>query len=265
MTTAPVFPSLFVSHGSPMLALEDSPAGRFLDGLGAAIGRPRAILVASAHFEHPGPALTAAAQPPTIHDFRGFPPALYALRYPASGSATLSARAADLLDRAGFAPVRDETRGLDHGAWVPLLRMYRDADVPVVSLSVDPMRDAAWHYRVGRALAPLRAEGVLVIGSGGFSHNLRELDWHGGGTPADWMTGFTDPLRERLLAGDVDGALDWRQLPQALRNHPSPEHLLPLFVALGAAGEAPAARLLHASVELGSLALDAFAFEGRAS
>ncbi|HUD42575.1 MAG TPA: class III extradiol ring-cleavage dioxygenase [Dokdonella sp.] len=264
MTTTPTLPSLFVSHGSPMLALEDSPAGRFLDGLGTAIGRPRAILIASAHFEHPGPALSAAAQPQTIHDFRGFPPALYALRYPAIGSASLCARAADLLAGAGFAPVRDAARGLDHGAWVPLLRMYRDADVPVVSLSVDPMQDAAWHYRAGRALAPLREEGVLVIGSGGFSHNLRELDWHGG-MPADWMTAFTDPLRARLLAGDVDGVLDWRQLPQALRNHPSPEHLLPLFVALGAAGAEPAARLLHASVELGSLALDAFAFEGRAS
>jgi len=246
-----------------MLAIEDSPAGRFLDGLGPAIGRPRAILVASAHFESPGPALTRGERPATVHDFGGFPAALYALRYPAAGADELAARAADLLAREGFVPRDDAGHGFDHGVWVPLRRMYPQADVPVVALSVDPRADAAWHYRVGRALAPLRDEGVLVLGSGGFSHNLRELDWRADGTaPATWMTGFTDPLRDRLLAGDVAGVLDWQRLPHALRNHPSPEHLLPLFVALGAAGDTPRARLLHDSVALGSLALDAFAFDG---
>ncbi|WP_440221793.1 DODA-type extradiol aromatic ring-opening family dioxygenase [Dokdonella sp. MW10] len=259
----PRLPSLFLSHGSPMLALDDSPAGRFLDGLGPALPRPRAVLVASAHFEAPGPMLASTpGRHATIHDFRGFPPPLYALQYGAAGDEGLATRAKVLLEQAGFAATRDDTRGLDHGAWVPLRRMYPGIDVPVVALSVDPRRDAAWHWRVGRALAPLRDEGVLVIGSGGFSHNLRELDWRGSGvTPATWMTGFTDPLRTRLLAGDVAGALDWQHLPQALRNHPSPEHLMPLYVALGAGGEAPHARLLHDSIELGSLALDAFAFD----
>jgi 4,5-DOPA dioxygenase extradiol len=261
MAPAPI-PSVFVSHGSPTLALENSPAGRFLDQLGAALGRPRAILIVSAHFEGAGPTLTSTLQPSTIHDFGGFPDALYALRYPAPGSADLAVRAFALLRATGFTPRLDATRGFDHGTWVPLLRMYPQADIPVVTLSVDSRANAAWHYQVGRALAPLRDEGVLVIGSGGFSHNLRELDRFNTGTPPPtWMTGFTDPLRDELLAGDVAAVLDWKQLPQALRNHPSPEHLMPLFVALGAAGEKAVATLLHDSVALGSLSLDAFAFE----
>lgn len=254
-------PSIFISHGSPMLAIEQSPAGKFLDGLGASLGRPRVIVIASAHYENAGPAITVTPQPETIHDFGGFPPALYTLQYPAVGDALTGSQVARALEDAGF-PVRiDTTRGLDHGSWVPLMRMYPDADIPVIALSVDSNKDAAWHYAVGRALAPLRSEGVLIVGSGGFSHNLRELDWHGSGsTAASWMLDFTDPLRNALLSGDVDTAINWKTLPHAMRNHPSPEHLMPLYVALGAAGEKPEAKLIHDSIEMGSLALDAFAF-----
>lgn len=260
-----IFPSLFISHGSPMLAIENSPTGRFLDELGNAIGRPRAVVIASAHYESHGPAITVNLQPSTIHDFGGFPPELYALQYPAAGDVLVGERVATLLRNAGFAVHVDTTRGLDHGSWVPLRRMYPGADIPVIALSVDSGKDAAWHHAVGRALAPLRAEGVLVIGSGGFSHNLRELNWRDSGAPpVEWMTRFTDPLRDALIEGDTQTALDWKLLPQAMRNHPSPEHLMPLYVALGAAGAVPKATLLHDSVEFGSLALDAFSFDAAA-
>lgn len=256
------FPSLFISHGSPMLAIESSPAGHFLDGLGNALGHPRAIVVASAHYESPGPAITVNPQPSTIHDFGGFPPELYTLQYPAIGDAQIGSRVANALQDAGFSVTVDTARGLDHGSWVPLLRMYPHSDIPVIALSVDSSKDAAWHYAVGRALAPLREEEVLIIGSGGFSHNLRELDWRGSGaSAASWMIEFTDPLRDALLTGDIDTAINWKALPHAMRNHPSPEHLMPLYVALGAAGEKPTAKLIHDSIELGSLSLDAFAFQ----
>lgn len=255
-------PSLFLSHGAPTLALDDSAAGRFLDQLGATLPRPQAVLIASAHFDTPGSVLACADDLPTIHDFNGFAPALHAIRYPARGAASAARRAKGLLDGIGIDATLDTHLGLDHGAWVPLLRMYPDADVPVVALSIDSRRDARWHHALGRALAPLREDGVLVIGSGGFSHNLRELDWRGEHpAPPAWMRGFTDSLRTRLLDGDVEASLDWTHLPDATRNHPTPEHLLPLFVALGSAGERPRSTLLHGSVEMGALALDAFAFE----
>lgn len=265
MDAMTALPSLFLSHGSPMLALEDSPTGRFLDHLSARFPRPRAVLVASAHFMASSPTLTAATQPETVHDFGGFPAPLYEIRYPAPGAPDLALRAAGLLTEAGFDAHQDPEIGIDHGVWVPLRRIYPEADIPVVALSVDPRRNAEWHYRIGRALAPLRAEGVLVVGSGGFSHNLRALAWGEPSAPEfPWVDAFTGPLREKLLAGDIEDALDWISLPEASRNHPTPEHLFPLYVALGAGGEGTRGQLLHRDVEMGALALDAFAFEGAA-
>lgn len=257
----PVLPSLFLSHGAPSLALEDSPAGRFLDRLGPELPRPRAIVVASAHYLAIGAAVGAAARPATVHDFQGFPAPLYSLHYPAAGAPELAEDIAARLRKAGFSARTEPTRGLDHGVWVPLLRMFPAADIPVLPLAVNPRADAAWHYRLGQALAPLRNQGVLLIGSGGFVHNLGELDWQGDGELAPWAAAFRDWLRARLLEGDIWAALDWqRQAPFAARAHPSTEHLLPLFLALGAAGEAATARHLHDSHEYGSLALDAFSF-----
>lgn len=261
MDAQTALPSLFLSHGSPMLAVEDSPTGRFLDHLGGQLPRPRAILVASAHYMAATPSVTAAPAPETIHDFGGFPAPLYEIQYPAHGAPELATRIARLLTEAGFDAREDASSGIDHGTWVPLRRMYPQADIPVVALSVNPRGTAEWHYRLGRALAPLRAEGVLIVGSGGFSHNLRALAWgDAGATEFPWVRAFTDPLREKLLAGDIDGALDWQSLPEALRNHPTQEHLYPLYVALGAGGEGARGRLLHRDVEMGGLALDAFAF-----
>lgn len=245
-----------------MLAVEDSPTGRFLDHLGERLPRPSAIVVASAHFIHALPTVTATPSPGTIHDFGGFPEALYRIQYPAPGAPGLAEQVAALLRDAGFPARLDPQHGLDHGVWVPLRRMYPDADIPVVALSVNPAQTAQWHYRLGQALAPLRAQGVLVVGSGGFSHNLRALDWQRAQAGMyDWVAAFTEALRARLLAGDIAGALDWTALPDAHRNHPTPEHLFPLYVALGAGGDGARGRLLHRDVEMGGLALDAFAFE----
>ena len=224
---------------------------------------PRAIVVASAHYESAGVRVGAHPAPATVHDFGGFPRELYELRYPAPGDPVLAGHIVDLLRDAGIEAMQDPARGLDHGVWVPLRRMYPQADIPVVPLSVSTRGEARSQLDVGRALAPLREGGVLVIGSGGFVHNLRELDWQqpqGPMTP--WSEAFATWMRERLATGDIDALLDWeRRAPQARRAHPTTEHLMPLFVALGAAGEHPRTRVLHRSHEFGSLALDAFAFD----
>ena len=246
-----------------MLAVQDSPAGRFLDGLGAELPRPQAIVVASAHFMAERPSVGGANQPATVHDFGGFPAPLYQIQYPAPGSSELAATIAERLAAAGLEPHERPHHGLDHGVWVPLRRMYPQADIPVVPLSVNPHADAAHHYAVGRALASLRDQGVLVIGSGGFVHNLGDLDWdHPDAPMPDWAASFAEWMRVRLDAGDIPALLDWERLaPNPRRAHPTVEHLMPLFVALGAAGEHFDVRTVHRSHEFGSLALDAFAFD----
>jgi len=253
-------PSLFVSHGAPTLPLErDSPARGFLAGLGRALDRPEAILCVSAHWEAPAPSLGLAARPETIHDFYGFPDALYRLRYPAPGAPDLARRAAALLEAAGLEPALEPARGLDHGAWVPLLLMFPEADIPVTQLSLLARAGAAAHLALGRALAPLRAAGVLVLASGGAVHNLRH--WRAGhDEPPDWARDFDDWLAERITAGAVEELVGYRELaPAAATAHPSEEHLLPLHVALGAA-EGPG-RVLHSSFT-NSLSMAAFAFDG---
>jgi 4,5-DOPA dioxygenase extradiol len=256
-------PTIFVSHGSPMLALQDSPARRFLLGLGNSLPRPSAIAVVSAHWETAGgPAVSLATQPATIHDFGGFPQALFDMRYPAPGAPAAAERAATLFEAAGIPVGRSATRGLDHGAWVPLGLMYPDADVPVMQISIVHGASPAQHLQLGLALQALRQEGVLVLASGSLTHNLREIRGQGADAPApDWVSDFGGWMRERLLANDRAALLDYRRLaPMAEKNHPTDEHLLPLFVALGAAGPGARAELLHTSVEHGVLAMDAYAF-----
>jgi len=244
-----------------MLAIEDSPTGRFLDRLGDSLPRPRAILVASAHYLTARPRLGAAPAPTTHHDFGGFPAPLYTIQYPAQGDPALAATAAKLLGGAGIDAVIDPEQRLDHGVWVPLRRMYPRADIPVVPLSILPNADAASHYRIGQALAPLRDDGVLIVGSGGYSHNLGALHWNDAAAPMpDWAREFTDWVSTRIESRDTDALLDWtRQAPHARQNHPTPEHFLPLFVALGAGGDDKPTRLNHVH-EMGSLALDAWRF-----
>ncbi len=246
-----------------MLAIDDSPARRFLQGLGKLLPRPKAIVVVSAHWESSdGPAVSLAPQPETIHDFGGFPPALFKIRYPAQGAPDIGARAAEILESAGFAVKRNPDRGLDHGAWVPLSLMYPEADIPVVQISLVRGASTAEHERMGKALSQLRDDGILIIGSGSLTHNLYEFRGHSiDAEVPDWVSDFSMWMKAKLESDHRDALLDYRrQAPSATRNHPSEEHLLPLFVALGAAGDAPKAQQLHTSHEYGVLAMDVYAF-----
>lgn len=236
-------PVAFVSHGAPSLALDHAdPTHAFLRGFGPALGKPRAVLCISAHWDTTGPALTAGDAPATIHDFSGFPEPLYALRYPAPGAPWLALRVRELLAVIGQDAHLDLRRGLDHGAWVPLMLMYPDASVPVVQLSVQTRLSAAHHLALGRALAPLAAEGVLVLGSGGATHALGEAfasqraamqAGSTASTPA-WAARFDGWLRDALTRGDHAALERWHDAPDAARNHPTAEHFLPLLVAAGA-------------------------------
>ena len=254
-------PSLFLSHGAPTLPLTDTPARSFLNQLSGMLARPKAVLVISAHWETSVPTIGAVDRNETIHDFGGFPQALYQLRYPAPGSPTVAARASDLLRASGIDCRIDRSRGLDHGAWVPLLLMYPQADIPVLQLSVQPHLGTKHHLLMGRALAPLRQEGVLIIGSGSLTHDLSEFRGHGPNDPApDWVNAFADWFHSALTTERTDDLLDYRrQAPFAIKNHPSEEHLLPLYAALGAAGENAHAERLHASSTYSILRMDIYA------
>lgn len=254
-------PTLFVSHGAPTFALEPGEAGRELAALAQTIPTPRAILVASPHWMSPTVSLTTSKQPETIHDFGGFPAPLYDLRYPAPGDPELAAQAIELLAGAGIEAQPDARRGLDHGAWVPLLHMYPDADVPVVQISMPGRRPASWFHALGRALSPLREDGVLIVGSGSLTHNLYEFTGAAAGT-APYVDAFARWMADTLASGDLDALLDYRRLaPHAERAHPTDEHLMPLMFAHGAAGiHANARRLAATDVRYGMLAMDTYVF-----
>ena len=267
-----MLPSLFVSHGAPTLPLTDAPAKRFLEGLGASIdadfGRPRAIVVVSAHWETAAPMVNVVPTNETIYDFFGFPPALYQMKYPAPGSAEVARRVAELLGAAGMPTGTDTRRGLDHGAWVPLKLMYPEADIPVVQLSIQTHLGPEHHLRVGRALAPLRAEGVLILASGSFTHDLSEFRTYMNALDAPepaWVSGFADWFSAALMSGNMKDLLAYRaRAPYAVKNHPTDEHLLPIYVALGAAGAEPVARHLHDSATFVVLRMDVWEFESKA-
>jgi 4,5-DOPA dioxygenase extradiol len=256
-------PTLFVSHGSPMTAVEPGAAGPAWAKLAAALPKPRAILIASAHWETELPMLTGNPAPGTIHDFAGFPDALYALRYPAKGAPDVAAEASALLKQGGITAGIDGCRGLDHGAWVPLMHMYPGADVPVVQLSIQPARGAAHHLELGRALAPLSDRGVLIVGSGHVTHNLR--DWMlNRRRPNDlrYVAVFSDWVAQQLGNDDRDALIAWRERgPDAGRAHPTDEHFLPLLVAFGAAGARPRVARAHRDVVDGALSMDAYRFD----
>ena len=253
-------PSVFVSHGAPTLFLEPQPTRSFFMELGAALPRPRAIVCVSAHWTTTMPMVTMAANPETIHDFYGFPEALSAVRYPAPGDPALAEQARKLLGKAGIATAGDPQRGLDHGAWVPLGLLYPQADIPVIQLSVQPGMSAAHHFAMGQALAPLCQEDVLVLGSGSATHNLRDVRWdEPSAPPPTYVATFDAWLTDSVLNARAEALCDYaRQGPFALQNHPTPEHFLPLLVALGMGGKP---RLLHDGYTLGVLSMAAFAWE----
>ena len=261
MTETAALPSLFLPHGAPTFALHPGRAGAVMSELAAHIPRPRALIVVSAHWETDKPCVGFAEQPATIHDFWGFPAELYAIRYPAPGDAHIAGEVLARLRAAGFEAGVDLHRGLDHGAWTPLRIMYPDADVPIVPLSVQPRLGPRHHFAVGRALEPMTREGVLVLASGNLTHNLHDALRPGvdGDAPA-YVRAFSDWVWARLHEGDVESLLDYRHLaPGAELAHPRDEHLLPLFVALGAHASGRVERI-HAGIDYNAIAMDAFVF-----
>ncbi len=257
------FPALFVSHGAPTLPLDANAARDFLAGLGKALGKPKAILAVSAHWEATDASVSAAAQPETIHDFYGFPAELYRMSYPAPGAPALAERVRGLLAQKNIAVHVHPTRGLVLGAWVPLLLMYPDADIPVTQLTVQPPRGTRHHFDLGEALRPLRDEGVLILASGGATHNLYEFGRHRRDAPPPaWVTGFQEWLAQTVEAGNNADFLRYREVgPEAARNHPSEEHFLPIYVAAGAGSPGVAGRRIHRSHTFGILAMDAYRFD----
>ncbi|KAL8552938.1 hypothetical protein ACS0TY_001565 [Phlomoides rotata] len=246
--------TFYLSHGSPMLSVDDSlPARHFLKSFTQRVfpvpEKPKSILIISAHWETTFPTLNAIDGPSdTIYDFYNFPKPLYELKYPAPGAPDLARKVKKMLETAGFGRVdEDKKRGLDHGAWVPLMLMYPDADIPVCQLSVQTNMDATHHYNLGRALAPLKKEGVLIVGSGSATHNLRSMQ-RSNNSVASWAAEFDNWLQESLLSGRYEDVNKYvEKAPFAKQAHPRPEHFYPLHVAIGAAGVNAKAELIHHS------------------
>jgi len=260
-------PTLFVPHGAPTFALRPGAAGAALAREAATLSGLRAVIIVSPHWDTAVPTVGFAPRLETIHDFRGFPEELSRIRYPATGCVRGSEEVQAALAAAGIEAAVDPTRGLDHGAWVPLRMMYPDADVPVIPLSIQSAQGPAHHLRLGRALAPLAARGFLVIGSGNLTHNLGDymVALRNGGQTPGYIRSFADWMWQHLEAGDERALLDYRrEAPSAVRAHPQEDHLVPLFVALGAAGERSRALRFHAGVDDHVLAMDAFEFAAEA-
>ena len=259
MSTLPRAPSLFISHGSPMFALEPGLLGPNLRQIGPALNDLAAIVVVSPHWQTSGVRVGATPAPATIHDFGGFPAPLYALQYTPPGAPELAPDLVRMLVDAGFHATLDARRGLDHGAWVPLRYLRPDADVPVLQVSLPHDLDAAGALRLGRALAPLRERGVLVVGSGSLTHNLFEFRQHL--RDPEYAQAFADWVAAAVASHDVEALLHYRRrAPHAERAHPSEEHYLPLLVATGAGDADEPRSLIHGGMTHGVLSMDSFGF-----
>ena len=254
-------PVLFVSHGAPTFALEPGLLGPKLTEAGRVLPRPKAVLVVSPHWMTRGLRVATSPQPATVHDFGGFPRPLYAIQYPAPGAPELAARTVEVLRAAGWPAEADAAQGLDHGAWVPVRFLYPQADVPVFQVSLPATLDGRQAYALGQALAPLRDEGVLVVGSGSLTNNLYEFGQYAPGEVAEYATEFAAWVRQAVEARDDAKLVDTlRVAPHAQRAHPTPEHFLPLLVAAGAAQGDAEARTLEGGMTYGALAMDSFLF-----
>ncbi|WP_122462369.1 DODA-type extradiol aromatic ring-opening family dioxygenase [Pseudomonas viridiflava] len=254
-----MFPSLFISHGSPMLALQPGESGPALARLAAEMPRPRAIVMVSAHWESHELLVNGNPQPETWHDFGGFAAELFAVQYPAPGLPDLTREVVKLLAASDLPARIDSRRPFDHGVWVPLSLMYPQADIPVVQISLPSRQGPELQTRVGKALAGLRAEGVVIIGSGSITHNLGELNWNGDSARVEpWAQAFRDWMIDKLASDDESALHQYRSLaPHAVRAHPSDEHLLPLYFARGAGGEFSIA---HQGFTMGALGMDIYRF-----
>ena len=257
-------PALFISHGAPLFAIEPGETGPALTRWGQRLAETsplRGVVIMSPHWMARGPTVMTSPAPATWHDFGGFPQPLYALQYPAPGSPALAQEVMDLLAAAGMAAQGDATRPLDHGAWVPLMHLFPKADVPVVQVALPVRWGPAEVLAMGQALRSLRERGVLVIGSGSMTHNLSEF-FGGAREPAPYVLAFSRWVESALARGDVPALLDYRaQAPHASRAHPSDDHFLPLFFALGAAAEEARPDYLSREVMYSMLAMDTFALQ----
>lgn len=253
-------PVVFVSHGAPDALLKAPDAVACWREIGRQVPVPTAILAVSAHWEARSPMLSLSGAPETLHDFSGFAPALRRMQYPAPGAPALAERASSLIRGAGMVAELHPDRGLDHGAWVPLSAMYPETNVPVTQLSLVRHGTPAAHLALGRALAPLREEGVLILASGAITHNFDWLDWRGEAAPLPQARAYSDWVGERLADNDEHALLDYRAAEHGAGAHPSDEHFLPLFVALGAAGEASPVRH-QPRFAYGSLSMDAYVWQ----
>ncbi|XP_019419399.1 PREDICTED: extradiol ring-cleavage dioxygenase-like [Lupinus angustifolius] len=255
--------TFFISHGSPTLAIDESiPAWKFLNSWKEVFPeKPSSILVISGHWDTNVPTVNVVDQNETIHDFYGFPRAMYKLKYPAPGAPNLAKKVKELLLASGLDHVDEERkRGLDHGAWVPLMLMYPEADIPVCQLSLSSKRGATYHYNMGKALAPLKDEGVLIIGSGSATHNLSTIAPRTT-PPAPWALAFISWLKDSLLHGRYEEVNEYEEkAPYAKVAHPWPDHFFPLHVAMGAAGEKAKTQIVHDSWDGGSFSYASFGF-----
>lgn len=257
-TTARPLPVAFISHGAPDALLNAGDAVTQWEQIAVRAPKPTAILLISAHWEARLPTVSLAENPATIHDFSGFSPALHAMTYPAPGAPRLARRVAELLESAGIETALDPNRGLDHGAWVPLTAMYPQADIPVIQLSLVRGGSPTDHFAIGRAIAGLRQEGVLIVATGSITHNFGWLKWSTEATaPLAKAQTFNEWVAAAIAGGDVPALIDYRSVPFGAEAHPTEEHFLPIFVALGAAGEDDALRY-HSNFAYGGLSMDAY-------
>ena len=251
-----LMPAIFFGHGNPMNALSRNPYTEAWTAIGAGIPRPKAILCISAHWYIQDAAVTVSTAPRTIHDFGGFPSELYEVRYPAPGEPELAARVQNLL--APLPVRRDEHWGLDHGTWSVLCHVYPQADVPVVQLSIDKNQPASFHYEIGQRLAPLREEGVLILGSGNIVHNLRTYAWEEHATePYEWAVSFEQRVRDLLLSGKTKALIGYEnQLGnEAMLAVPTPDHYLPLLYVIGARTQSESVSFPVEGVDGGSISM----------
>jgi 4,5-DOPA dioxygenase extradiol len=253
--------SMFVSHGAPTLLIEDLPARTFLKEAGRTLGRPEAVVAFSAHCVSDRVVVSSAEKLHQVYDFWGFPSQLYEVRYEPPGSPSVAGTVVKLLEDAHIEVERSSHAGIDHGMWIPLSLMYPDAGVPVVPVTLGSHMDPQRHLQIGEALRPLRDRGVLIIASGGLTHNLREFGMYPRqSAPPGYVAAFADWVEEWLTSGRIEDPARWREIiPHAARNHPTPEHFIPLFVAIGA-GSTRSSTPLHRSYAYGVLAMDSYAF-----
>ena len=255
---------LFVPHGAPTFALQPGAAGAAMVALAQTLPAPRAIVVLSPHWETAVPTVGTGVQMETIHDFGGFDPRLYEIRYPATGCPEAARQVVGALERHGFAVEEDAQRGLDHGAWIPLRQMFPDADIPVIPLSLQTRAGPQHAYRIGQALAALAQQNFLIVASGNVTHNLRDymtVRMAGGHTP-HYVQAFADWVHQRMVGHDLPALLNYRaESPDGVRAHPSEDHLLPLFTALGAAGADARADAFYRGISDYVIAMDGYAFQ----